>query len=506
MSKLDTHNVDVVTGANYFVVGHGTEGGNAPYQLSVAGITGAADSAWGKVDRVKADSGYSIGVIQVDLGKRGTWALGSTKESVPSVAGRTYVDALIEESERFANQHGLGYTHDKAALRASLLSHGNGKDKRGTLTFIEKETYASFNAWASSAEGQPWIHRNVDYPQIRHATEAAMGLLDRYGKNVQEDKRFEVIAILAKTENQIPQKMKVFEKILKAGGGYDEIVAGAGEISRRFGYYAGLKAADVARKYEVAREDPQQSVALDRAQTKVARADFNPATIASDPDFQTALQALSLAATTRVLHEGSHGEHVVALQTNLAKLGITDARGHALHADGAFGPSTREAVELFQRGHGLASDGRVGTKTLQALGEAMRPTETTLADRGHPGHALFCQALEGVHVIDAKCGRTPDAWSNNLAASLATAAHAQGLVRIDQVMLGDNATRAFAVQGDPGSPFKRVASVDVLPAITRPLEQSSAEFRALATGTPQQLHELAAGPATAPPVLPELQR
>jgi hypothetical protein len=109
-------------------------------------------------------------------------------------------------------------------------------------------------------------------------------------------------------------------------------------------------------------------------------------------------------------------------------------------------------------------------------------------------------------VIDAKCGRTPDAWSNNLAASLATAAHAQGLVRIDQVMLGDNATRAFAVQGDPGSPFKRVASVDVLPAITRPLEQSSAEFRALATGTPQQLHELAAGPATAPPVLPELQR
>jgi hypothetical protein len=177
-----------------------------------------------------------------------------------------------------------------------------------------------------------------------------------------------------------------------------------------------------------------------------------------------------------------------------------------LHADGAFGPSTREAVELFQRGHGLASDGRVGTKTLQALEEAMRPTETTLADRGHPGHALFCQALEGVHVIDAKCGRTPDAWSNNLAASLATAAHAQGLVRIDQVMLGDNATRAFAVQGDPGSPFKRVASVDVLPAITRPLEQSSAEFRALATGTPQQLHELAAGPATAPPVLPELQR
>lgn len=504
MSKLDTHDVNALTGANYFVVGHGTEGGNVPYQLSIAGITGAAGFPWGKVDKVKADSGYSIGVIQVDLGKRGTWALGSTKDGVPKVGQRTYVDAIIDESEKFAKERGLGYTHDKAALRASLLTHGNGQDKRDALVFIEKETYASLNAWASSVEGRTWIHRNIDYPQVRHATEAALGLLDKYGKNVQEDKRFEVIAILAKTENQMPQQMKVFEKVLKAGGGYDEVVIKAEEISSRFGYYAGLKAADMARRYEVAREDSQKSVALDRAQAKVARADFNLISIADDPDIQSALLTFNLIANTRVLHEGSHGERVTALQTNLAKLGITDAHGRALHADGAFGPGTREAVEAFQRTHGLASDGRVGAKTLQALQDAVRPREATLADRSHPGYALFCQALEGVHLIDAKCGRTPDAWSNNLAGSLAAAAHAQGLARIDQVVLGDNATRAFAVQGDLGSPFRQVASVDVLPAITRPLEQSSAEFRALAAGAPPQLQEVTSGPA--PARLPELQR
>jgi hypothetical protein len=75
MPNLDTHDLDAMTGATYFVVGCGTEGGPASYRLSIAGLTaGTSDPNWGHADRVKANSGYTIGTIQVDLGQRGTWA------------------------------------------------------------------------------------------------------------------------------------------------------------------------------------------------------------------------------------------------------------------------------------------------------------------------------------------------------------------------------------------------------------------------------------------------
>lgn len=100
---------------------------------------------------------------------------------------------------------------------------------------------------------------------------------------------------------------------------------------------------------------------------------------------------------------------------------------------------------------------------------------------------MFCQALERVHAIDARHGRVPDALSANLAGSLATAAYAQGLARIDHVVLGEGATRAFAVQGDPRSPLRQIACVDVIQAVATPLAQSSAEF--LAASRPDGLQQ-----------------
>lgn len=62
-----------------------------------------------------------------------------------------------------------------------------------------------------------------------------------------------------------------------------------------------------------------------------------------------------------------------------------------------------------------------------------------------------------------------------IAGSLAAAAVMNGMRQIDQVMLNDDASRAYAVQGNATSPFKQIAEVDVLQAARTPLAQSSVE-------------------------------
>jgi peptidoglycan hydrolase-like protein with peptidoglycan-binding domain len=507
MPEFDTHDLDSLAGAMYFIVGRGTEGGPSPYHLSIAGITvRSAEPEWGELEHLVGNSGYSLGSIQVDLGQRGTWPLGATEPKPLQHGQMTYVDALIAEVAQYAEKHHLKFTSDRSKLRADLLTHGNGERHRSKLVYIDTDTRDAFNTWASSKNGQKWIHRNIDYPQIRNATRSALGILDTDGRNIAEDHRLEAVALLVKTINQMPSKLTQLRQVLRDGGDYGDLAAEASRMSHESKNYDGPKAATLARRYLDSYGDMVKAAALDRVHAQVASVDFDPYTAAANPDFQEALGVLGQVPRVHVLRQGARGGEVASIQADLAQMGITDDRGRVLRPDGAFGPSTREAVESFQRAHGLPADGRVGAKTLHALQEAVRPREASLADRSHPGFALFCQALEGVHLIDAKCGRTPDAWSDNLAGSLATAAHAQGLVRIDQVVLGENATRAFAVQEDPGSPFKRVAFVDVLPAIGKPLAQSSAEFRVMEPGMPRQAHEAASLQASAQPVLSDMQR
>ena len=63
-----------------------------------------------------------------------------------------------------------------------------------------------------------------------------------------------------------------------------------------------------------------------------------------------------------ILRRGARGEAVRALQIALT------ARGHALQADGVFGPATERAVKAFQARSGLAVDGIAGPATMAALG------------------------------------------------------------------------------------------------------------------------------------------
>lgn len=353
MSRIDTTNIDALSGAVFFAVGRGTEGGSASYRLSVAGVTAAQ---WGQVAEVAANSGYSMGTIQVDFGQRGTWPVGAIAGRDLRPGEKTYVDAVIEQASSYAKKNHLPFATDLRDLRSDLLTHGNGKHGRQSIEFIDGQTRDSINAWASSPDGKRWIHANIDYPQVRNATQYAKSVIDQYAANIPEDKRFQAISLFAKTANQAPGLLDRLEKVLKDGGDYDDLLAKAKEIraNPKHSYYDGPKAAEVAERYAAAYNDPAKAPALDRANVMVSRPNFDPSTGEQNPDIHAALAAIGQKAKGR--SHATADTTIEGIQRNLNALGITDARGLPLVVDGRRGgPSshTNEAIASFKHRFGL---------------------------------------------------------------------------------------------------------------------------------------------------------
>jgi peptidoglycan hydrolase-like protein with peptidoglycan-binding domain len=186
--------------------------------------------------------------------------------------------------------------------------------------------------------------------------------------------------------------------------------------------------------------------------------------------------APSAAAHGTALRHGDKNDHVQAMQERLNQLGYKDERGHALIADGDFGKHTKSAIERFQREHGLEVDGVAGKQTMDALKHAQAKAPG-IEDPTHPGHTLYKQAQTAVHALDAQQGRTPDEASNRLAAATAVSAHANGLSRVDQVVLNGDGSKAYAVQGEMNSPFKQLAEVNTQQAVSTSMEQSSQQWK-----------------------------
>ncbi len=202
------------------------------------------------------------------------------------------------------------------------------------------------------------------------------------------------------------------------------------------------------------------------------------------PTMQHALRLVRTWEDSGILKQDDHGAAVHTLQANLAKLGYTDARDHPLKPDGEFGANTRHAVEAFQRDHHLAIDGMVGPQTHAELDSQLKPqnqqSSPSLMDPHHPDHALFRQALVGVHQVDFRMNRISDQHSDNLAGALTLAAKNKGMSRIDEVALQPDGSRAFAAQNHTG--FSMYAEVATVAAIHTSLAKSSAD--ALAATTP----------------------
>jgi putative chitinase len=107
----------------------------------------------------------------------------------------------------------------------------------------------------------------------------------------------------------------------------------------------------------------------------------------------------------------------------------------------------------------------------------------------HPDHALYVQARVAVHTLDTQYGRTPDKQSDQFAGAVAAEARRQGLTKIDHVLLSDDGSRAYAVQGDLNSPLKRTVEVDTAKAVNTPIEQSGAEIAKLPSPSPGPAEE-----------------
>jgi peptidoglycan hydrolase-like protein with peptidoglycan-binding domain len=171
------------------------------------------------------------------------------------------------------------------------------------------------------------------------------------------------------------------------------------------------------------------------------------------------------------LHD--HGQAVEALQQQLSALHYNDSNGRPLRADGHFGPDTQASVKAFQRDQHLQVDGVAGAHTQDVLHRVQPTRVATLDNPAHPGHAMYGQALKVVHELDARQGRMPDQSSTNLAGALAAQSRAEGMTRIDHLVLSDDASQAYVVQGDMNSPSKKYTSVEVAKAVVQTLDQSS---------------------------------
>ncbi|MEZ5702466.1 MAG: peptidoglycan-binding domain-containing protein [Burkholderiaceae bacterium] len=372
MNNIDLNNAEQRNGAVYFVVGRGTEGGAASYRLSVAG---AGNNEWGTVSAVAANSGYSIGTIQVDLGQRGTWPRGATSERALAPGEQSYVDAIVDQVSAYAGSHKRAFPTDPqelANLRADLLTHGNGLNGRSSITFISEEHRATINAWASSDQGKQWIHSHIDFPQIQSLADDAKQVLDQHGANIPPERQFEVLCVLAKTANQHPASNARLVNALRNGADYNTFMAAVEEREAAFPYLAGSKAGDLAQQYQENHQKPGNAILIDEAHRLVAQTGYQPANEAAIPSVQLALGAFRRDLNDpSVLDRGDKGEDVRLLQQALM------GSGQALSDDGDFGRGTERALTAYQREHGLETTGFGDRPTLRSLGIA--PCSTSAA-------------------------------------------------------------------------------------------------------------------------------
>lgn len=113
------------------------------------------------------------------------------------------------------------------------------------------------------------------------------------------------------------------------------------------------------------------------------------------------------------------------------------------------------------------------TNPRSAEGISTRTRGPGLADMGHPHHSLYVQAHAKLEIMGARTGFRSHQELDNVAGALAAEAARQGLKRIDQVVIGKDGERFFAVEGEISFPGHHRIQVDTAQARQQTLEQST---------------------------------
>lgn len=198
-----------------------------------------------------------------------------------------------------------------------------------------------------------------------------------------------------------------------------------------------------------------------------------------------------------MLVQKEHGQAVRSMQEKLSGLGYTGTDGGPLVADGDFGPSTRQAVERFQRDQGLTVDGKAGPKTLQALAAAVQaresattadtPAAPSMADPGHPDHARYRDTLEKLQTLEQQRAQgglsalfADRQQMENAAGQVVFESRVSGMNQVDSVVARLDGQGLFAVQGQLGDPASLRVYVDHAQAVGQDVQASTRQLEALA--------------------------
>ncbi len=100
----------------------------------------------------------------------------------------------------------------------------------------------------------------------------------------------------------------------------------------------------------------------------------------------------------------------------------------------------------------------------------------------HPDHLLYAQIREGVHALDAACGREPDAISERMVARLLPLAKEYGFDQVDHVVLSrelgevEQGENVFLVRGDLDDPAHLRAHITTHEAVGMSVADSLARL------------------------------
>ncbi|HAL22798.1 MAG TPA: hypothetical protein DCP40_08735 [Stenotrophomonas sp.] len=234
-----------------------------------------------------------------------------------------------------------------------------------------------------------------------------------------------------------------------------------------------------------------------------------------------------LAATTAAVEQKLAA---VGKQTDITLELMPDPRTHAPSADSAiasFGTAPGNRMELtstttvedmarVQSAHGAPSpalpqmDGQQRERPIvpAVVQEPERPAHAVHGHAGkaaeeaqnagspllpgHPDYPLYEQIRDGVAALDAKHGRSFDAISERMSASLLVLAKDSDLSRVDHVVLSNATAQSpagqtvFLVQGELNDPSHLRSSMPTAQAVQTPVEQSLQRYESVSQEAQQR--------------------